>query len=163
MHTRAFFAPYALLVAVVLSLDCGHSTPAAPTPPSTSPSPITEPTPVPAGPVNVAGTWTGTLEATGFATRSIALLAFQGGTCVDGAWRSEPAEWVGVISGSADATTFTGNITIQRPADGAGKCGGVAEVSGGVGADTIRWTSAGFTGDCRGGLPQSIVITLRRE
>ena len=32
--------------------------------------------------------------------------------------------------------------------------------SGEVSADTIRWASSGFTGECAGGLPQSVTITL---
>jgi hypothetical protein len=114
-------------------------------------------------PANVAGNWTGTLESPGFATRTITVLAFQGGTCVDGAWRTEPAEWVGAISGYADVGAFSGSVSFQRPADGPGKCGGVAMFSGEVAENTLRWTSTGFTGDCPGGLPQSVTITLRRQ
>jgi hypothetical protein len=119
--------------------------------------------PTPTAPANVAGSWTGTLEAPGFPTRTISILAFQGGTCVDGAWRSEPAEWVGAISGFADVGSFSGSVSIQRPSDGPGKCGGVGMFSGEVTATTIKWTSSGFTGECPGGLPQSVTMTLRRE
>ena len=34
-----------------------------------------------------------TLQSAGFATRTISILAFQSGACVDGAWNTEPAEW----------------------------------------------------------------------
>jgi hypothetical protein len=111
----------------------------------------------------VSGNWTGTLESSGFATRAISILAFQTGTCVDGAWRTDPEEWVGAISGFAAVSSFSGSLSFQRPADGPGKCGGVGSFSGDVGANTIKWTSTGFTGECAGGLPQSVTITLRRQ
>ena len=91
------------------------------------------------------------------------MLGFQGGACVDGAWNTEPAEWVGAISGYADVGSFSGSISFQRPADGPGKCGGIGTFSGEVGDDTIKWTSTGFTGECAGGLPQMVTITLRRR
>jgi hypothetical protein len=147
----------------LLGYGCGGTSSPAPTMPSPSPGGQPNPSPGPTTPANVAGNWTGTLESPGFVTRTITVLAFQGGTCVDGAWRTEPAEWVGAISGYADVGSFSGSISFQRPADGPGKCGGVAMVSGEVGENTLRWTSAGFTGDCQGGLPQSVTITLRRQ
>jgi len=128
--------------------------------PSPAPNP---PTPTPAGPANVAGTWIGTLESSDFAPRTISILAFQGGNCVDGAWKTEPPEWVGAVSGFADVASFSGSVSIERPADGPGKCAGIATFSGAVGSDTIKWTSPGFTGACAGGLPQSVTLTLRRQ
>jgi hypothetical protein len=149
------------LIVAVLTVGCSGET----SPPSVAPTPTPtpSPSPTPADPANVAGTWTGTLESAGFAPRRITILAFQGGTCVDGAWRTEPAEWVGAISGYADVSSFSGSISFQRPADGPGKCGGVGEFSGAVGATQLRWTSTGFTGECSGGLPQSVTITLQRQ
>jgi hypothetical protein len=90
------------------------------------------------------------------------LLAFQSGTCVDGAWRTEPAEWVGAISGYADVGSFSGSITIGS-ADGSNRCAGVGTASGAVGTGDIRWSLSGFTGQCPGGLPQSVQITLSRD
>jgi hypothetical protein len=149
-------------VVVLLGFGCGGGTssPATPTAPSHAPEPIG---PVPAVPANVAGNWVGTLEASGFAPRTISVLAFQGGTCVDGAWTTEPVEWVGAISGYADVGSFSGSMSFQRPADGPGRCGGVGTFSGEVRDDTITWTSTGFTGECAGGLPQMVTITLRRQ
>jgi hypothetical protein len=132
--------------------------------PAPAPSPSPGPTnPAPAIPANVGGNWTGTLESAGFAPRAISILAFQSGTCVDGAWRTEPPDWTGAISGVADVGSFSGSVSFERPADGPGKCGGIATFAGQVGPDTIRWTSDGFTGACAGGLPQSVTITLRRQ
>jgi hypothetical protein len=158
------------VVAAIFTFGCGGGSPLSSTPtpmapsPSPAPSPPPGPTsPPPAAPANVAGNWTGTLESSGFAPRSITILAFQGGTCVDGAWRTEPPEWSGAISGFADVSSFSGSVSFERPADGPGKCAGIATFSGEVGTETIRWTSAGFTGSCAGGLPQSVTITLRRQ
>jgi hypothetical protein len=145
----------------LLGFACGSTiSPATPTGPTHTPDPNL---PVPANPANVAGNWTGTLESAGAAPRTISVLAFQTAACVDGAWNSDPAEWVGAISGYADVGSFSGSISIQRPADGPGKCGGVGTFSGEVGDATIRWTSSGFTGECAGGLPQAVTITLRRQ
>jgi hypothetical protein len=116
-----------------------------------------------AAPANVAGNWTGSLQSDNFPSRTISVLAFQSGTCVDGAWNTEPGEWVGAISGYADVGSFSGSISFQRPADGPGKCGGIGTFSGEVGENTIRWTSTGFTGECAGGFPQSVTITLKRQ
>jgi len=79
---------------------------------------------------------------------------------VDGAWKTDPAEWTGAISGYADATSYSGQMTIEITDRG---CTGVANVSGLVGADTLRWTGSGFTGSCAGGLPQNLTISLRRQ
>jgi hypothetical protein len=153
------------LVLAVLALGCGGGDSSSmPTSPLPSPTPTPTPTPTPPmAPANVGGNWTGTLESSGFATRNISIVAFQGGTCVDGAWNTNPAEWVGAISGVADVGSFSGSVSFERPADGPGKCGGIATFSGEVGADTIKWTSPGFTGSCAGGLPQAVTITLRRQ
>jgi hypothetical protein len=145
----------------LLGFACGSTiSPATPTGPTHTPDPNL---PVPANPANVAGNWTGTLASAGAPPRTISVLAFQTAACVDGAWNSDPAEWVGAISGYADAGSFSGSFSIQRPADGPGKCGGVGTFSGEVGDATIKWTSSGFTGECAGGLPQAVTITLRRQ
>ena len=143
------------LGAALLAVACsGRTTPAASSPATTPSTPLETP-------ANVAGTWSGTIESSGFVSRAITMLAFQGGTCVDGAWKTEPAEWSGAISGYANATSFSGSMTVQG-SDNSSKCSGVATVSGTVGADTIRWTGSDFTGACPGWLPQSLTIVLRR-
>jgi hypothetical protein len=111
--------------------------------------------------VNVAGTWTGTLESSNFAPRTVSFDVVQGGSCVDGAWMTSPSEWAGAISGYADTTSFSGSVSIERVAD---KCTGITNISGDVGTNTLRWTSTGFTGNCSGGaLPQSVILTLQRQ
>lgn len=145
----------------LLTVQCGGgdtSTPTTPTtPPPGSSGPGTSVTPA-----DVSGTWSGSFDSSAGSTRRIVLLAFQGGTCVDGAWRTEPAEWVGAISGYADVNSFSGSITLQS-ADGSNRCSGVGTVSGSVSGGTIQWTSTGFTGQCPGGLPQGVTIALKRE
>jgi hypothetical protein len=149
------------LAIALLGCGCGSTvTPAAPTNPSHTPEPVR---PVPTNPVNMAGNWTGTLESSRFAPRTITVLIFQTGACVDGAWKTDPEEWVGAVSGYADVASFSGSVSFQRPGDGVGRCSGVGTFSGEVGADTIRWTSTGFTGDCAGGLPDTVTMTLRRQ
>src|SRR5262249_47398590 len=98
----------AWLLAAVLAATCSGESSARPAAPAPAAAAAPVP-PAPSEPANVAGTWTGTLEATGLAPRRITILAFQGGTCVDGAWRTEPAEWVGAISGYADVGSFSGS------------------------------------------------------
>jgi hypothetical protein len=134
-----------------------QSSPSTPSPPAPTPGPAA------VAPANVAGNWTGTLQSDNFAPRTISILAFQSGNCVDGAWKTDPAEWVGAISGFADVGSFSGSISFQRPADGPGKCGGIGTFSGEVSENTIRWTSTGFTGECAGGFPQAVTITLKRQ
>jgi hypothetical protein len=157
------------VVTVSVACGCGGGgSPSAlmptPTPTPAAPSPSPGPTnPAPVVPANVGGNWSGTLESAGLAPRAISILAFQSGTCVDGAWRTDPPEWTGAISGFADVGSFSGSVSFERPADGPGKCAGIATFSGTVGPDLIRWTSDGFTGTCAGGLPESVTITLRRE
>ena len=139
--------------ALAACLGCGPATIMTPAP-----------TPTPTGPfADVSGSWTGTFESSNFATRTIALTASQNGNCVDGAWSSAPAEWDGAISGLTDATSYSGQFSFERPADGAGKCTGVATVSGPVGVSSLAWTGTTFTGSCPSGFPQSITITLTRQ
>ena len=137
---------------------CGGSTTAVPDTPAPGPAPTT-PSPAPAALANVAGNWSGTLEAPGFATRNLTMVVFQGGNCVDGAWRTTSTEWSGSVSGFAGAGSFSGELTLQGP----GGCGGVGTFSGEVTASTIRWTSSGFSGGCPGGLPQNATLSLRRD
>jgi len=146
----------AVAAALVFQAGCGSS--------SASSTP-TGPAPGPGGFANVAGTWTGTFQSSRLAARTITLTAVQGGNCVDGAWLSTPAEWSGAISGFADATSFSGQISFERTESG-GRCVAIGDVSGEVGADTLQWTSSGLT--LTGGKnctdpPQALVITLRRQ
>jgi hypothetical protein len=106
------------------------------------------------------GTWSGTLESSNFPTRSISLMVFQAGNCVDGAWTTVPPDWAGAISGYAGTASFAGSISFE----GAPGCTAAATVSGDVAADKMTLTTGGFpSGNCPQGTPQAVVIRLQRD
>jgi hypothetical protein len=150
----------ALSLLVVLAPSCGSSSSA---PASPSPSPSSPSTPV--GPfANVSGLWSGTIESTNSATHALSLNAVQSANCVDGTWTSADSDWRGAISGYADAVSYSGQMSIEFNS-GSQHCTGVADVSGPVDSDAIRWTGTGFrlVGQCPVSLPQTIVVTLQRR
>ena len=155
------------LLAVAAS-SCGGSESSSPpvshTP--TSPTPAA-PTPAPgAAIVNLAGNWVGTFESANQGTQSISMLVVQFDNCVDGSWRSTSGDWSGAISGFAGKDFYTGQISLERPASSPdGACQAIGNVQGEVGSSTLRWTGTGLTATrpCAGELPQSIVITMRRQ
>jgi hypothetical protein len=115
--------------------------------------------------VNIAGSWTGTMESSNFPPRTVVMTVVQGGNCVDGAWTSSPGNWSGAISGYAGTDSYSGQISVELVTDNGDRCSGVGTTSGPVNADSLRWTSTGFstTGQCSSALPQSVVITLQRR
>jgi hypothetical protein len=127
----------------------------------------TSPTPVPSEPVvNIAGNWVGTFESANLGTQTIAMVVVQLANCVDGSWKSSTNEWSGAISGFAERDSYSGQMSLERPGSTAsGGCLAIGNISGEVGSDTLRWTSTGVTprGQCIGDLPQSIIITMRRQ
>ena len=143
------------LILTAIACSGGESTPVPPTHsgPTPPPSAPTEPS------VNVAGTWTGTLESE-LGTQAITLTVVQLANCVDGTWISGGQDSRGAISGFADASSFTGQLSFER-----GRCSAIGTVSGAVGSDTLRWTGTGLKpiGPCSEPLPQSIVVTMRRQ
>ena len=121
---------------------------------------------VAAGPVvNIAGTWTGTLESSNFGTRMIKMLVVQSGNCVDGVWDSLPAEWTGAISGYATVDSYSGQISLERTTEDGSRCTAVGKITGPVTGTTLRWTgdSLSSVGQCKGDIPRSIVVVLQRE
>lgn len=152
-RTRASLAVQ-LAVSLLLTAGCSTS--------STSITPSTANTNVNA--INMAGSWSGTLESANLPTQNITAIIVQGGTCVDGAWASSTSDWNGAISGYAGEASYSGQFSFDR-ADGNSRCTASGTVSGSVTADTITWTGTGLTAvsPCRDPLPQSIVITLRRR
>jgi hypothetical protein len=130
-------------------------------------SPTTNPTSPGAPPsedvVNVAGNWVGTLESTNIAAQTISMVVVQFGNCVDGSWKSADGDWTGAISGFAMKDSFSGQITFERRSSGG--CLASGSVAGEVASGTLRWTGAGATpiGQCAGNIPQSIVISMRRQ
>jgi hypothetical protein len=129
---------------------------------SVSPTP-SSPTPPPSGPVepavNIAGNWAGTLE-TDLGTQAISMIVVQLADCVDGTWISSGQDSRGAISGFAGRASFTGQLSLER-----GRCSAIGNVTGEVGSETLRWTGTDMRpiGPCADPIPQSIVVTMRRQ
>ncbi len=149
-----------MLCLLLLPIGCGSSQPVTPTPTAPSP-PVPPPSPV----VNMAGTWTGTVQSANFPARTITLVVSQGDSCVDGEWHDTTLDWKGAISGFASADSFSGQISFERTAAGGGKCQAAGFVSGPVGS--VMKLAAGDlsapAGSCTGDLPQSLVLTVQRQ
>jgi hypothetical protein len=152
---------HTLLLCVVLSaIACGGGESK-----SASTSTPTTPTDVPIEPsVNIAGTWVGTLESSNLGAQPISMVVVQAGSCVDGTWSNSSQDWRGAISGLAGRDSYTGQFSFERPSAN-GRCSAVGTITGEVGSDTLRWTGTGVTavGACADALPQSIVVTMRRQ
>jgi len=112
----------------------------------------------------MSGNWTGTVEAANFAPHPISLFVVQAYNCVDGDWRDASGDWKGAISGLASADGFDGQISFERSAAGGGKCIASGTISGKVEGGSFRWTAGALnpSGNCDGGLPQSLVLSVRR-
>jgi hypothetical protein len=149
------------LLLVLLPVGCGSSQ-STPTPAPTAPGPPVAPSsPV----VNMAGTWTGTVTSANFPSRTITLVVSQGDSCVDGEWHDATLDWKGAISGFAAADSFSGQLSFERTAAGGGKCQAAGFVSGPVG-DVMKLAAGDLSapaGSCTGDLPQSLVISVRRQ
>jgi hypothetical protein len=113
--------------------------------------------------INMAGTWSGTLQLPGAAVRNVSMLIVQTVDCVDGAFHTDANEWIGAISGYATRTAFSGVMSLQKADDGQGKCTGNGATEASLTGDTLSFTAGNFTGDCPGGLPASLTLTLRRQ
>ncbi|MGE3176260.1 MAG: hypothetical protein AB7O32_02220 [Vicinamibacterales bacterium] len=115
--------------------------------------------------VDIAGRWSGVLESANLPARQITMMVVQSGNCVDGVWE-EPGGWTGAISGFATGDAYEGQISIERD-EGGRRCSAVGVVTGPVATATAHWTGSGFSGvgavPCQEPLPQSIVLTMRRE
>jgi hypothetical protein len=145
------------IIIAIASLSCGAS--------SDTPAPggPTSPTTPPADVVNIAGNWVGTIESANLPPQTISMVVVQFADCVDGSWRSTDGDWTGAISGVARKDSFSGQITFERRSNGG--CLATGNVGGDAGTDTLRWTGVGVTpiGQCAGSIPQSIVISMRRQ
>ena len=148
----------AALIAVVLASSCGGSEPSAPTQPSPRPS-----TEVPADIVNMNGTWVGTLETSAPGVQQITMTVVQFVNCVDGTWRSDSSDYRGALSGYAAKDSYTGLFSFEY-----GSCLGIVQITGNVEANTLRLTGGPVTksvasGTCIDPLPESVVLSLRRQ
>ena len=154
--------PASCLVLAILGGACGGKSD-APSSPTPAPTPTPSPTPSPGAVLNMAGTWSGTLELSGSPARSVSMLIVQTIDCVDGAYHTDGNEWTGAISGYATATAFNGVLSFQRADDGQGKCSGTGTSDASLTGDTLTFTASGFIGSCPDGLPQAVTLTLRRQ
>jgi hypothetical protein len=134
-------------------LSCGGG---GPSPAPTSPPP--DPTIA-----NVAGNWTGSLEASAFASRPISAVLTQVGVdCVDGAWRTTEPEMNGAISGFAQPNfSFSGFVSVEGSPGTTGLCPGVFRVTGSATASGIKWTWVN-DGNCAAGVQQTVTFKLQR-
>ena len=144
-------------VLAALACSCGGSESSAPTHPTPGPSPA-----VPADVVDMNGMWVGTLESDR-GVQQVTMTVVQFSNCVDGTWRSNAADSRGALSGFAAKDSYTGLLSFEL-----GSCLGFAEVTGNVGADSLRLTGGPVTksagsGACVDPLPQSVVLSLRRQ
>lgn len=148
------------LILSVLAWSCGGSSSSSTT--THNPSP-TAPTGVPADVVDMNGTWVGTIESPDRGAQQVTMTVVQFANCVDGTWRSNSSDARGALSGFAGKDSYTGLLSFEI-----GSCLGVVEVTGNVGADSLRLTggqvakSAG-SGACADPLPPSVVVALRRQ
>jgi hypothetical protein len=143
------------LLVVRMAAACSASR--TPTTPSSSSPPA-------ADVVNLAGTWSGTLESSNFPAQTVTLTVVQSGNCVDGGWTTATADWTGAISGYAAADSFSGQFSFERATDGGGKCTAAGPIAGQAGAGSLRWTSNDLSpvGSCTGDVPSMVVLTLQR-
>lgn len=127
-----YAAVLSLVFVGLVSGSCGGS-PAAPTPP-------------PPPPAQVAGNWSGTLESSNYQPLAVFMTLSQTSTTVTGTWAAQSGSSgiAGNVSGTVDTSSFTGTLTfsINQTAG----CSG--SFSGGAGASTMTWSSAGYTGNC---------------
>jgi hypothetical protein len=142
----------------VLVVSCGdnNKSPTTPTPPRVA---------------AVAGEWSGTFEyqqgsRTGLSQAVVVTLA-QTNTTVSGNFAIVGILATGSITGTVDATSFTGTVQITMPASGGGLCNGSGALTGPAPAtalvQTIRWTGPGFlTADC-GNMPLGVTFALQRR
>ena len=116
--------------------------------------------PTPPTPVQIAGTWGGTLATSNYAATDgtdalvltiispVTMSLNQSGSTITGTWASNSISGgvteAGTVSGTADSATFTGTITYifgDRPT-----CQGT--FSGSSTVSTLDWSSRGLTGNC---------------
>jgi hypothetical protein len=140
------------LVAVlsVVALACGSDSPTAPTPP---------PAPQPA---QIAGSYTGTWQATQV-TGGPYLIAYtmslnQSAANVTGTWATAQAN--GTVTGTTTPTSFSGTMTWNAATNNGTPCTGTFAVSGNAGGNTVTWTSPAVTANCTN-LPTGITIAAQ--
>lgn len=139
-----------VFLALILASCGGSKTPTAPTPP-----PLAQ----------VAGTWSGTFEATlasGFSQNAVTLALTQAGSGVNGTWVAQLPAWSGNVTGTVDTTNFSGALSFNATSSTGTACTGSGSFSGPAGGATMTWTSPAITGNCTG-LPTAIRLVIQRR
>ena len=116
------------------------------------------------------GDWSGTLESSSFATKTISAKFFQEADCVDGSWNTVPPEvrWVGAISAFAGpGSIHSGFMSFEIPGSGSKLCTGVGTLAGDATSDTatLTWTITSYTTDtCTStSVPNLATVKLKRR
>lgn len=154
-HSLGSFGKLTLVLFVVLFSNCGGSAsttvaPSAPTPPP---------------PANIAGNWSGTMEASNYQPLAVSMVLSQSGSTVTGTWSAitGTSRIAGNVTGTTDSYSFTGTLSfsINQTAGCSGSFSGGAS----SGASTLTWSGAGFTGNCglTAGNPTSPRFVLQRR
>lgn len=143
--------PRWLLVLLVGVMACGgDKAPTAPTPP-----PIAQ----------VSGTWTGTFEFLTSQSAAVTVGLAQTAGTISGNYAIVSMGATGSITGTIDASSFTGTVSITLPSTTGGICNGSGALNGPASsaASTLRWTGPGFlTANCTG-MPLGIAFVLQKR
>ena len=113
-------------------------------------------------PARVAGTWSGTWQATtadgGAYSSALAMTLTQAGSTVSGTWSTSDTN--GTVSGTTTNGGFSGTFTWNGASTTGGACTGTLPVSGSAGGTAMSWTSAAVTGNCTN-MPTAITIAVQ--
>lgn len=142
---------WAMVSLMIICAACGgDKAPTAPSPP-----PIAQ----------VSGTWTGTFEYLTSQSAAVTVGLAQTAGTVSGNFAIVSMGATGSITGTIDASSFTGTVSITLPSTTGGLCNGSGALNGPAnsGSSTLRWTGPGFlTTNCTG-MPLGIAFVLQRR
>jgi hypothetical protein len=148
--TRRFLGAW-LIAGSVMASACGGDSPSAP---SSS------------GPVNIAGTWLGTLTFNGSLPQGAVTLTLgqaAGSPSVTGTWTGKN-KWSGTLDGSISGNAFAGQLVWNY--EGAGpalsQCLASVALSGNAGGNAITWTSGSITRDAKSSVFCDLGVTSFR-
>lgn len=125
-------------------------------------SPVAPSAPPPPQPAQIAGSYTGTWQATQV-TGGPYLIAYvmvlnQAAANVTGTWSTAQAN--GTVTGTTTPTTFSGTMTWNGVTNNGTACTGSFAVSGPAGGNTATWTSPAITANCNN-LPTGVTIAAQ--
>jgi len=116
-------------------------------------------------PVNIAGTWNGTIASSNNASAQVGMVLTQSGSAVTGTWTSTSVAWSGQISGTVSGASFDGQFRFSGTTADGTVCTGTANIVGPVSTSTMTWTStSGVIGvSCPAPLPIGLRIDVQRQ